>query len=747
MKSSESKKKIFKLSFDYDKQNISNQEKEIIETIEGMIKNTDNLTKNFYDIPFNKELFSEELLQYIFSSQKRTTQDIIYLSKFLSTFPSFLNIISCHKNIEDNVELLFKVAKYIQCDSYQNNQIIFRLGDEGDKFYLISKGKVSILIKKEIRLKITPQDYINHLIFLYNSDEMELLKLTIESNCFLNVKWNIPEFLITNHKKANQQITIVSSIQEYINSMIPKVSNTNNSNSEELSIWSYFNVCDLKEGQTFGDVALSSMNTKRTATIICHENTELYYLSKKVYETSLREANEKIRKDNISGIISNELFKGININVFEHKYFNYFKLNKYYQGQYIFRQGEPRKEISFIKNGEIEISSKLQFKTLSKLVELFGGEINDSNLFRTNMEKKEMLLEINDNVYNTKIFVIKNKAIIGLDDYFLDNYFFSSGKVISSSCELFSIDYKNFQEILENEWKLQSNLQKTLNKKYSMISKRLSFIRNYLLNSFYSNIKDKYFSPRVRIKHRMEYSSPKAPKTIQNFNEKTKKLFIISSNQIKLEKGNKDKNSYLNNANSYRIIFKDKNQETLQTNLTSDPNKKILCSEKKRKFNSLYSIPDIQNEEKENQSSTKLIKLKILRKKNLNRKSSLLYSSSSSSLIKSDLMPQVNTFNSIKSFNNKASQYKKIAFHDSLCNYKDKNIENIVIDNVCKSLLTNKNNQNKNNNKSINSTIDFLAMDKVVEKFQPIKEKKYRPKEISPKVKYCLMQHLKMKSI
>ena len=307
MKSSESKKKIFKLSFDYDKQNISNQEKEIIETIEGMIKNTDNLTKNFYDIPFNKELFSEELLQYIFSSQKRTTQDIIYLSKFLSTFPSFLNIISCHKNIEDNVELLFKVAKYIQCDSYQNNQIIFRLGDEGDKFYLISKGKVSILIKKEIRLKITPQDYINHLIFLYNSDEMELLKLTIESNCFLNVKWNIPEFLITNHKKANQQITIVSSIQEYINSMIPKVSNTNNSNSEELSIWSYFNVCDLKEGQTFGDVALSSMNTKRTATIICHENTELYYLSKKVYETSLREANEKIRKDNISGIISNEL--------------------------------------------------------------------------------------------------------------------------------------------------------------------------------------------------------------------------------------------------------------------------------------------------------------------------------------------------------------------------------------------------------------------------------------------------------
>ena len=279
MKSSESKKKIFKLSFDYDKQNISNQEKEIIETIEGMIKNTDNLTKNFYDIPFNKELFSEELLQYIFSSQKRTTQDIIYLSKFLSTFPSFLNIISCHKNIEDNVELLFKVAKYIQCDSYQNNQIIFRLGDEGDKFYLISKGKVSILIKKEIRLKITPQEYINHLIFLYNSDEMELLKLTIESNCFLNVKWNIPEFLITNHKKANKQITIVPSIQEYINSMIPKVSNTNNSNLEELSIWSYFNVCDLKEGQTFGDVALSSMNTKRTATIICHENTELYYLS------------------------------------------------------------------------------------------------------------------------------------------------------------------------------------------------------------------------------------------------------------------------------------------------------------------------------------------------------------------------------------------------------------------------------------------------------------------------------------
>lgn len=748
MRSSESKKKILKISLDYDKESISNQEKAITQTIEGIIKNTDNLTKNFYDIPFDKELFSEELLQYIFSSQKRTTHDIIYLSKFLSTFPNFLNIISCHKNIEDNVELLFKVAKYIQCDNYQNNQIIFRLGDEGDKFYLISKGKVSILIKKEIKLKITQQEYLNHLMFLYNSNEMELLKLTIESNCLLNVKWNIPEFLITNNKKENQQITIVPSIQGYINSMIPKVSNMNNSNSKELSVWCYFNVCDLKEGQTFGDVALSSLNTKRTATIICHENTKLYYLSKKVYETSLREANEKIRKDNINGIISNELFSGININVFEHKYFNYFKLNKYYQGQYIFKQGEPRNEISFIKNGEIEISSKLQFKTLSKLIELFGGEINDSNLFRTNMEKKEMLHEINDNVYNTKIFVIKNKAIIGLDDFFLDNYFFSSGKVISSSCELFSIDYKNFQEILENEWKLQSNLQKTLNKKYSMISKRLSFIRNYLLNSFYSNIKDKHFSPRTTIKHRMEYSSPKAPKTIQNFNEKTKKLFIVSSNQIKLEKENKEKKYNLSNSNSYRIILKDKNQEKLQANLTSDPSKKILCSEKKIKFNSLFSIPNIQNEEKENQSSTKLIKLKILRKKNLNLKHSLLCSNSSSSLIKSDLIPQANTFNSIISFNKKTSRFKKISFHDSLCNYKDKNIENIVMDNVCKSLLINKSNHIKNDKKSINSTIDILAMDKVVEKFQPIKkEKKYRPKEISPQIKYCLMQHLKMKSI
>lgn len=114
-----------------------------------------------------------QYIEYIFSTQRRSSEDVVYLSKYLSTYKNFLNIICCHKNTEDNVELLFKVTKYIRKKELLENQMVFKLGDQGDKFYLIAKGVVSIIIKKEIRVQISKKEYIEHLNYLYEHNERE----------------------------------------------------------------------------------------------------------------------------------------------------------------------------------------------------------------------------------------------------------------------------------------------------------------------------------------------------------------------------------------------------------------------------------------------------------------------------------------------------------------------------------------------------------------------------------------------
>ena len=103
------------------KKTITMEEKGICEIVSNLLAKYDkydNITKQFYEIPLTKDFLNEEYIEYIFSTQRRSSEDVVYLSKYLSTYKIFLNIICCHKNTEDNVELLFKVTKYIRKKSY-----------------------------------------------------------------------------------------------------------------------------------------------------------------------------------------------------------------------------------------------------------------------------------------------------------------------------------------------------------------------------------------------------------------------------------------------------------------------------------------------------------------------------------------------------------------------------------------------------------------------------------------------------
>ena len=61
-------------------------------------------------------------------------------------------------------------------------KLLFRFGEKGQKFYIILKGSVHIMLLKENKIRLTFYEYILHLIRLYAIGESGLMQKIIKSN-------------------------------------------------------------------------------------------------------------------------------------------------------------------------------------------------------------------------------------------------------------------------------------------------------------------------------------------------------------------------------------------------------------------------------------------------------------------------------------------------------------------------------------------------------------------------------------
>ena len=168
--------------------------------------------------------------------------------------------------------------------------MIFRTGDKGDKFYVILKGSINILIPQDVKLMMSEEEYIVYLAKLKVNNEIELF-----NRCMLNNK-NIypinPEFFEEENKmtifkskkgviKKDTQINSnlkrfvekyssesinnqnVDLSEKYIKDLEPRYLNSLKSDKKEVTIWKYHNVLSLSSGEYFGEVALQSYLNKR----------------------------------------------------------------------------------------------------------------------------------------------------------------------------------------------------------------------------------------------------------------------------------------------------------------------------------------------------------------------------------------------------------------------------------------------------------------------------------------------------
>ena len=119
-----------------------------------------------------------EIIQFILNKKKRTNEELIIIKTFLSTMKYLSSMI----NLIDTDKILFSLSIYLKMESKYKDTILFRYGNIGKKFYILLSGRVTILLLKETKVKMSFFRFVLHLFLLKMMKENELVRKTIIAN-------------------------------------------------------------------------------------------------------------------------------------------------------------------------------------------------------------------------------------------------------------------------------------------------------------------------------------------------------------------------------------------------------------------------------------------------------------------------------------------------------------------------------------------------------------------------------------
>ena len=256
----------------------------------------------------------------------------------------------------------------------------------------------------------------------------------------------------------------------------------------EFKLYEYIEITNLTEGEIFGEIALQNASKKRTATIITNEECIFGTLTKNLYNFCLKSTQEKLRNIIIQFFLNGPIFKGVNQPIFEGKYYNWFIKKKYKNRTILFKQGEKRKKIFFIKKGELELNAKMSFIDLNKIIEYNGGSINDYNAKKYCYESVDFNKFYNDDIHYFKIGCFKDNEIIGLDYFLKNDKFICDCEVYSITCSVFELENNLYLNLL-NEPQLKMNIEKYNEQKKKILCDRLINIRDTKIENEINNIR------------------------------------------------------------------------------------------------------------------------------------------------------------------------------------------------------------------------------------------------------------------
>ena len=419
---------------------------------------------------------------------------------------------------------LTKLSTSMNIESFPKDYLLFRINDIGDKFYIILKGKVAIVINQDIFIDMTQREYYIHFEKLRYFKEYYLLdkllsyenKIELDSKLIDETRDEIYFELLKQRKLGLKYVSSFSDIspQKFVERVEPIANKKAKEPRINVKIPIYKIVAMLNIGDTFGEIALSKIDLeerKRTATVITDNECVFGVVPNSIYSTFLKEVEEKTRYILVSQLVSHSLFKSIIPETFlKANFLNYFNNMMFKGGTYFFKQGEEKSALFFVFNGYINLYTETSIDNIINIIEHLNndttGALNkeNENVINSNKIKDELFkgeldiikdfhsYKLTNNLFNKfckikktfKIFSINTKETLGFDDCILnENKYFLTAKVMYDNCHVFVLKL-NFLKTILKENIIQRNYRRTNFEKKRIMINRLTDIVKMLMARF-----------------------------------------------------------------------------------------------------------------------------------------------------------------------------------------------------------------------------------------------------------------------
>lgn len=296
----------------------------------------------------------------------------------------------------NSVDIHKECCQVMTLEEYGQGDIILNFGEDGDKFYIILSGQVSVMIPVKKKVKLT-QKQLEKMKSMKDdssnssdsSDESEkseeVFQKTYKKNTpgrRLGIAMNGVVSASEIIQKLRNEDKILSKIQEGVNPLIEKEETTivklfkekllkekndllkiiKEAEEEfiEIEIDKLEEVHKLGKGDSFGELALMS-DRPRAATIVAISDTRLLVLRKSQFKQILGVISERKQNAKIKALKSSPYFLSWSKNSLSKISF-YFHSHSFSHKQELFAEGQKTTGIYFIREGEFTLSKKIAIK-------------------------------------------------------------------------------------------------------------------------------------------------------------------------------------------------------------------------------------------------------------------------------------------------------------------------------------------------------------------------------------------------
>ena len=324
-------------------------------------KETNKKTKKGKDIPdkvfqeINDDIDKEKELQIKQEKEKAELNAIIKLLKLekdkriktdITRIKDYLcSHVDYFKNLlEQSEEKLLKLIPSLNYEVFKPNERIMNFGEEGDKCYILLKGKVGIYKPFPITKQMTLREYVEYLVYVRD------------------IQKDIPKFdRILNYNSKIDKFKLFDMDFDY--TKIPKSNHALHIMLEEERELSQGN-----PGSSFGEMALIK-NEPRNASIIALERCVMIYIEKNDYTKIVKDIEEqRINKELAS-------FK-LNYPILKYwppskcfRLLSGFITEEYKRDDFVYKQNDVPTGIYLIKEGVFEVLANYNFDRYEKFID------------------------------------------------------------------------------------------------------------------------------------------------------------------------------------------------------------------------------------------------------------------------------------------------------------------------------------------------------------------------------------------